>query len=235
MDWGSLIGPAVVAAGVSGCIYIVGLILVSIRTARVIEFAFDRDPQRKLAFDKDMTERKLKFDLELHDQQRRVELAETILAEFGQITRIVSAIRSPTALANEGAERLRGKNETEEQSREKDAFFVPFARVAKHGGFIAKFESKRDRASSVLGEGIDEAFQAIFDVLIRVQVSSNRLVGMVGEGAEAREADESRWKSCKQEIWENSAEEDPLSMKVQRALKAVEDVCRPILGGALQV
>jgi hypothetical protein len=234
MDWESLIGPTVIAVGVSGGISIVALIVVSIRRARVIEFAFDRDPERKIAFDKDMAERKFKFDLELHDRQRRVELAETVLAEFRQITKIVSAIRSPMAFANEGAERPRGQKETKEQSHEKDTYFVPYARVAKHGGSIVRFESQRSRASAVLGEGIDEAFQAIFDVLIRVQVSSSRLVAMVGEGPELRGANEGLWKSCEQELWENLVEEDPLSIKVQRAMTAVEDVCRPILRGALQ-
>jgi hypothetical protein len=237
MDWGALIGPAVVAAAVSGAISVIGLI-VSTRTARVIhseKLAFDRDlAERKFAFDKDMAERKFKFDRELHDHKRRVELAETTLAEFRQMMKIIGAIRSPFAYGNEGTDRPRGKNETEEESQQKDAYFAPFARVVKHTDFIESFESKRYRAGAILGNGIDEAFQAIRDVIINIQVSSRTLAGIVDGGSQVRRANEALKESCERVIWENSALDDPIAEKVQRAMAVVEKVCWPILRSGLK-
>lgn len=72
MDWGALIGPAVVAAGVSGVISVAGVI-VSTRTARAIhseKLAFDRDQAaQKFAFDERLAERKFEFDKELAERK----------------------------------------------------------------------------------------------------------------------------------------------------------------------
>ena len=81
MDWGSFIGPAVVAAAVSGIVSVVGLV-VSTRTARAIhteKLAFDREQAaQKLAFDERLAERKFAFDKQLaeHKFEFDKELAE---------------------------------------------------------------------------------------------------------------------------------------------------------------
>src|SRR5208337_2818708 len=95
MDWGALIGPAVVAAGVSGIVSVVGLI-VSTRTARAIhteKLNFDRDQAaHKLAFDERLAENKFSYDRELAERKfaqereqlvykRQFELAEGLLAD----------------------------------------------------------------------------------------------------------------------------------------------------------
>ena len=109
---GSLIGPAVVAAGVSGIVSVVGLI-VSTRTARAIhteklgfdrgqaaqKLAFDkRLAERKFEFDKDLAERRFKYARALHDHRRRTEIAEEVLADFYQARDIMQAARSPGGL-----------------------------------------------------------------------------------------------------------------------------------------
>jgi hypothetical protein len=98
MDWGALIGLAVVAAAVSGIVSVAGLI-VSTRTARAIhteKLAFDeRLAERKFEFDKELAERKFQYEREFHDHKRHVEFAETILAEFLQIADVIQAVRSP--------------------------------------------------------------------------------------------------------------------------------------------
>ncbi|MGH6840493.1 MAG: hypothetical protein ACREDV_00125, partial [Methylocella sp.] len=79
MDFASLIGPAVVAACVSGFISIVGMI-VSNRTARAIhpeKLGFDRDQaDRKISADIALAEKKLAVDRTFAAWKRRTELAE---------------------------------------------------------------------------------------------------------------------------------------------------------------
>ena len=116
MDYTSLIGPAVVAAVVSGVVSVVGLV-VSTRTARVIhteKLAFDPDlAERKFAFDKDLAERKVAADTALADKKltldrtfaawkRQTELAEQVLADFYEARDIIAAARSPADLEDEG-------------------------------------------------------------------------------------------------------------------------------------
>jgi hypothetical protein len=232
LELNSLIGPAVVAAAVSGVVSVVGLI-VSTKTARAIhaeKIDFDRDlAERKFAFDKELAERKFKYDRELHDHKRRVELAETVLAEFQQMGDVISAIRSPMAYGNESAERPRRENETEEHSRLKDTYFVPLMRIKKNSEFISGFTSKRYRSRAILGEGIDEAFRTIEEVLIKIQVSATTLISMVERGKIALERNEALCERCERDIWYGSPGEDVLQPMVKGARTLVEEICRPIL------
>ena len=183
MGYTSLIGPAVVAAGVSGIVSIVGLITSS-RTARTIhreKLDFDRKlAEQKFEFDKDLAERKFKYDREFHDHKRRVELAETILSDFMQMNDLIQAVRSPLAFGGEAVGRTRNEGETEEEARQRDSYYVPIARLTKHSEFISELMSKRYRSRAVLGDQIDRAFQEIREVIIRVQASSSSLMRMVG-------------------------------------------------------
>ena len=85
MTVSDLIGPAVVAAVVSGVITIIGFIL-SNRTARQIhseKLDFDETiAEKKFRFDVDLAERKFRYDRELHDHKRRIEFGEDLLASF---------------------------------------------------------------------------------------------------------------------------------------------------------
>ena len=123
MDYTSLIGPAVIAAGVSGTVSIIGLITSS-RTARTIhreKLDFDRKlAEQKFEFDKDLAERKFKYDREFHDHKRRVELAETVLSEFMQMNDVIQAVRSPLAFGGEAVGRTRNEGETEEEARQRE-------------------------------------------------------------------------------------------------------------------
>jgi len=125
MDWGSFIGPAVVAAGVSGIVTVVGLI-VSTRTARALhteKLAFDREQAtQKLAFDERLAERKVNADItlaekkvaldaSLADRKRRQDLAEEVLSSFYQMKDIIRAIRSPMSYEGEGKDRPKVEGE----------------------------------------------------------------------------------------------------------------------------
>ena len=110
MDWTSLVGPAVVAAGVSGVVSVAGF-FVSARTARSIHterLTLDKDlAERRFNYEKELAERKFQYEREFHDHKRRVELAETILAEFLQISDVIQNARSPGGYWDEGSGRPR--------------------------------------------------------------------------------------------------------------------------------
>jgi len=74
-----------------------------------------------------MADRKFEYDRELHDHKRRVEMAETILADFYECADIVRAIRSSGSQRHEAAGRKRGEDESEVGSREGHLFHSPRA------------------------------------------------------------------------------------------------------------
>src|SRR5271165_1022406 len=200
--WAALIGPVVVAAVISGIIAVIGL-AVSTKTARSIhsdKLAFDeRLAERKFQFDQELAERKFKYDRDLHDHKRRAELAETILADVYQIDDAIRAIRSPAGFQGEAASRVQNENETEEEASRRDTYFVPIARLSNHSEFISAFMSKRYRSRAVLGPQIDEAFNLVHEVIVRIRVSAMTITNMIGQGRQSG-SNSALWHRCEAEI-----------------------------------
>jgi len=182
MDWGALIGPAVVAAGVSGFISVVGLV-VSTRTARAIhaeKLAFDRDQaaqklafderlaERKFEFDKELAERKFQYDHDLHDHKRRVELAEEVLSSFYQMVDIIKAIRSPFGYAGEGKSRPIVADETPEVAQQRDTYYSLVERFEARRKEMADLLSRRYHMIAVFGKEVGEAFDFLNNALSRL-------------------------------------------------------------------
>ncbi|MGI8567668.1 MAG: hypothetical protein ACR2KT_00530 [Methylocella sp.] len=166
MDWGALVGPAVVAAVVSGIISVIGLV-VSTTTARALhtdklksderlaerKFAFDKElAERKFEFDKELAERRFKYDRGLHDHKRRVELAEQVLTAFYHVKDVFVNARSPFSFGNEGEERPRRGIESEGLARLRNSYYVPIARLNKEAEVFAKLYGNRSRFKAYFGE-----------------------------------------------------------------------------------
>ena len=116
MDLTSLIGPAVVAAAISGLVSSIG-IWISARTTRAIhaeKLAFDREQgerrttaeiaqaERKLTADIALAEKKLAAEQALASWKRRTELAEEVLTDFYQARDIIHGARLPIGFGDEG-------------------------------------------------------------------------------------------------------------------------------------
>src|ERR1700674_2399487 len=126
MDFSPLIGPATVAAGVSGVISVVGLIVsnVAARRLHTEKLGFDSQlAERKFEFDKDLAERKFRYDRELHDHKRQVELAEEVLADFYQAKGIFEWARDIDTPGGEGEAGKAEPGETPEQTRYRNALY----------------------------------------------------------------------------------------------------------------
>jgi hypothetical protein len=142
MDWISLIGPALVAAGVSGAIAVMGLIVTTrtVRRLRADRLEFDFAlSAHKFNLDKVLTEIRAaanRHDHQLSELKRTTELAEGAVAQFQQMKDIIAASRSPNGF---GARRPR---KTDEENPELPllgridhivAEIKQISRTAKHG------------------------------------------------------------------------------------------------------
>ena len=158
------LGPAVVAAFVSAVVSGVGVFVNWATTIRMSKERFDSEKtlaKQKQSDELQLAERKFGYERGLYDHQRRVELAEEVLAGFYQSADIVRQIRLPGGVSDEGAPRDRTENETLAQASKLDAYFVPMARIAQHSDFFSGLKSKRYRSRALLGQSIDEAFAAL--------------------------------------------------------------------------
>ena len=101
MNWISLIGPAIVAAGVSGAIAVVGWIVTTRRVSRLqvarLEFDFALTAY-KFNLDQSLAEIRAaadRQDRELSELKRTTEIAERAVAQFHQVKDIIDAAHSP--------------------------------------------------------------------------------------------------------------------------------------------
>ena len=143
---------------------------------------FDFDKQlasRKAQADIDLAEQKVNLDRKLQDHNRRVEFAETILADFFHVVDIIQDARSSGAPPERGLERPRTKEETDEQARDIDLYYAPKARLAKHSDVISGLMSKRYRSRAILGTEVDQAFDEISRAIRGIQISSDALAHSV--------------------------------------------------------
>ena len=229
VSWNDLIGPAVVAAIVSGIVSIIGNLFSNSAAKRIHseKLLFDeRLAEKKFSYDVDLAERRFRYDRELHDHKRRVEFAEEILAGFYKFRDIIAAARSPAAYGDEGASRPRGDNEQAELARSKDTYFVPLERLHKHGDFLSDFFSKRYRARAMFRADIDRGFQLANEVVSSIQVAAGMLIRAVGD--ERRNPD--FWEKLEADIWDGfGGDQDRLSPKVSEALRLVEGALGPVL------
>lgn len=175
-EWTELIGPAVVAAVVSGVVGIAGFI-VNRRTLLTMhreKLAADREQaerkvnseislaERRLEFDRALTERRVdadialaerKFSLDraLADWKCKSEFAEQILSDFYKARDIVLSARSPMSWAGEGETRPRIEGETDDERRHRDAIYAPFERLSRERDFLTELHAKRYRFMALFG------------------------------------------------------------------------------------
>src|SRR5580700_11157265 len=118
MNWMSLIAPAMVAAGVSGAIAVVGFIVTTrtVRRLRADRLEFDFAlSAHKFNLDKALAEIRAAADRHDHDLselKRTTELAERAVAQFRQVKDIIAASRSPNGFE------ARRPRKTEEENLE---------------------------------------------------------------------------------------------------------------------
>ena len=229
MSWNELIGPAVVAAVVSGTVSIIG-ILFSNSTAKRIhseKLLFDeRIAEKKFSYDVDLAERRFRYDKELSDHKRRVEFAEELLASFYKLKDLVAAVRSPAAFGDEGATRPRSAGERPEIARNKDTYYVPLERLHKNADFLSDFFSKRYRARTIFRGNVDRSFLLASEAVSSIQVAAGMLIRAVGD--DRRNTD--FWEKFEADIWDGfGGDQDRISPKVEEAVSIVEGELGPIL------
>jgi hypothetical protein len=139
MDYTSLIGPAVVAAVISGLISGIGIVI-SARTTRAIHserLAFDREQsEHRVNAEIALAEKKVTLDRALAAWKRKTEFAEEVLTDFYKAREVIDAARSPGGFEGEGATRQIEPWETEDDTRTLNAYFRTAERLRGQADFF---------------------------------------------------------------------------------------------------
>jgi hypothetical protein len=244
MDWGPLIGPAVVAAGVSGIVSVIGLI-VSTRTAHAIhteKLDFDRDQAaQKLAFDERLADNKFSYDRELAERKfaqereqlvykRQFELAEGILADAYRFRGLIRDARISGSFGGEGTTRKSEREESDHVKQMKDMYYIPIERLRRDGEFLAGFFAKQFTATAQFGPKAKESFNIFMEVTNNIHIASGMLITMVDQPSVS---DQKVHDQLLDDLWTGRAQafgrDDKIEARIEQAVKNLEDICRPIL------
>lgn len=235
MDWTSLIGPAVVAAGVSAIISIISMI-VSTRLARHLhseKLEFDQQlAERKFEFDKDLAERKFRYDRDLHDHKRKTELAEQALIAFYEASDVFVLVRSRGIFGGEGDSRTPNEGENKRQQEKRNTYFIPIERLTREKELFAQLQSLRYAFAAQFGEPAREPFNALWAIHNKIMSSASVLIQMTLDDDDNDRASRESMEPLLNTIgWGTGTRPDDIDRKIEKAIQEIEEVCRPILSG----
>lgn len=227
MNLDSLIGPAVVAAIVSGLVTAVAMWVnrsTSLTTHREKIKADHALAESKVAGDLKLAERKFALDRLLQDLNRKTELAEQVLSDFYKARDIFLDARRSFAFSGEGTSRPnRGIDETEAEARYRDSIYAPYERLSKEREFFAEMHSRRFRFMAHFGEKGEEPFLAFLRSFNEVGAATRLLL----ESGDTMSDD--RRKKYETIIGWSGHEDDEMAARLVQALTDAEAICAPTL------
>lgn len=232
MEIGSLIGPAVVAAGVSGVISVVSMLMQRGTTLRLHTEKLEADnalAERKVAADISLAERKFEFDQLSALLGRRFELAEALVADAYRFRDMMAFVRNGFAFGNEGSMRSTADGEKEDIQRLRNTYFVPIERLNKQNEFIAAMMARQHAARAMFGDDTRKAFRLFGQAINHVQVASSTLIEMAGD----HETDKDLSRELQGDIWEGMGKRresgDTVGGFIEEAVGLIEAACKPAL------
>jgi hypothetical protein len=231
MDWGNLVGPAVVAASVSGAVTIVGFFVNRSISLKLHQEKIDADrrlAERKVEADTALAERKFNLD-QLHAlQNRRFELAEAVLSDAYRFRDTMAYVRNGFAFDGEGLTRQSAATETDSLKNVRNSYFVPVERLQANNEFISTLMARQHAAHSLFGPDARKAFELFGEVMHRVRVASSMLIEMSGQHGNDKELSS----TLRADVWAAYGQHkngDQLGQKIDEALELIERFCRPAL------
>ncbi len=232
MEWGSLIGPAVIAAVVSGIISVVSIFVnrATMLTLHGEKLEADRAlAERKVQADIDLARDKFEYDRRQAVFRRRFELAEQFLADVYRFRSMMRFVRSGASFGGEGESRTPQSTESDAVKRVRDSYFVPRERLHSENEFLAAMFARQTTCHAHFGVDADHAFTLLNEAVHRVRIASSLLVEWTGD---QQQADKETMKELQHDIWQPMAAlggKDVVGEKVEQAVLIVELLCQPVL------
>lgn len=163
--------------------------------------------------------------------RRKAELAELVLAQFYRARDILTWARFPVGQspAAVGAPRTAADAATGETAddNENRRLYTPVERLAQESQIFSELQASRYRFMAYFGEDSSRPFDELRALQGEVVAAAGKLVRAQGkpETHDTRQ-NRSRWEST---IGWGGAAEDHISHRLERAVREIEAVCRPLI------
>jgi hypothetical protein len=170
--------------------------------------------------------------------KRRIELAENVLARMYEARDAINSIRYPVFLAAEIAERQPMQGESFFQKEMRGRVCVVVSRHKHYRRLFNKLFSMRYRIMAVISKDAVKPIDDIRSIISEMEVAIEGLLGMCSSLPETEEA---LLKQQKESLgfyekilgW-MSRDEDSIKKRVESAVSQMEEICRPVIEGAVK-
>jgi len=164
--------------------------------------------------------------------KRKAELAEQALMAFYEARDALAWVRAPVGFGGEGESRTPSDGETKTQQKKRNTYFIPIERLTHEKELFARLQSLRYAFAAQFGEAASEPFKAITSVQNEIRTSASVLIGIVYDDDNDRAFAKSAEPLLNTIGWGAVARPDDVDRKIEKAVKDIEVVCRPVLAAA---
>ena len=239
-SWTSLVGPAVVAAAISGLVSTIG-IWISAQNARRIhrdKLNFDKEQaEQRAAAEIALADRKITADIELANKKqaldrtlaawkRRTEFAEELLADFYQANDIIRAARSPAGFSNEGGTRTKFDWESESDTQALNSYFAATERLQAMSEFFGQIFARRYRSIALFGQEVGKPFDDLVRIRGEVMIGVRNLIANYRR---RNTIPQESWQRWEERIWDSGEDNDVVNSRLTAMVQAIEQICKPVI------
>jgi hypothetical protein len=159
--------------------------------------------------------------------RRKTELAEEVLAGFYRARDVLTWARFPVSQHDNGAGNVRPAPGTDGDELERSEIFTPVDRLTRESQVFSELQASRYRFMAYFGEEAARPFDQIRAIHSEIIDSAHNLIRTYGqEQTDMEEARRNRWEEA---IGWGEGEGDPLSKRLDLAVRAIEQTCRPLI------
>lgn len=160
---------------------------------------------------------------------RKVELAESVLASAYSIRDAIHWARTPGSYVGEGENRPAEHGEDADTKRTRDAYYVPMHRLKEEAEVFGDLLSRRYRFEVFFGPDATRPILEIMAVRDEIVISAGMLIRTYQGASAKRPPSAEKWE---RDIWrERDDTPDGLGVRLDRAIRQLEEICKPVLAG----
>lgn len=154
--------------------------------------------------------------------KRRLEVAEETLSAFYQVQDLIYDARSPLIWASEMV-----KEEGVPDEVVGNSAYGPVRRLRQSFDHVRDLRTKRHRFASLFGREATKPWDEIEAVLNEIHAASEAILSLRGEHIPAKDP-QAKFYQEQRQILARQTKDDPITPRVDAAVKEIETICRPI-------
>lgn len=169
--------------------------------------------------------------------KRRIELAESVLAQFYEAEEAIRDIRNPFSYVGEGKTRQRAENESPEDAALLDRAYIVIERYKKHEKLFADMRAMRYRVMASFGADAAESFNEVWGAISEI-FGAAEMLGMHYWHSQSqfstKEDDLQEFRKQRHKFeaifWLMGEKDDEITPRVRHAVEKFETIARRVSG-----